>query len=257
MTIHSRKTDGLDLTMLRARLAGQSGPGYWRSLDELAGTEEFQEFLGREFPEQASEWTDPTTRRHFLRIMGASLALAGVSGCNYVETEKIIPYVRQPEEIIPGKPLWYATAISLGGFATGVLAESHEGRPTMVEGNPLHPESLGAVDPWTQASVLTLYDPDRSQVVTRRGEISTWDGFVVAAISALNARRPTKGKGVRILTGTVTSPSLSRLIREFLKDLPEAKWHQYEPVNRDAARPGRSSRSARTSRFNMTSRRPT
>jgi MoCo/4Fe-4S cofactor protein with predicted Tat translocation signal len=238
MTIHPRKTDGLDLTAIRARLAGRSGPSYWRSLDELAGTEEFRAFLRREFPEQETGWADATSRRAFLRVMGASLALAGVSGCSSQEAEKIVPYVRQPEQIVPGKPLWFASAISLGGYGVGVLAESHMGRPTMVEGNALHPDSLGGIDPRVQATVLTLYDPDRSQVVSRRGEIDTWDGFVVAAIAALDAARPAKGRGVRVLTETVTSPSLARLIREFLKELPEARWHQYEPVNRDAARAG-------------------
>ncbi len=171
--------------------------------------------------------------------MGASLALAGVVRLLVrSEAEKIVPYVRQPEQIVPGKPLQYATAIALDGYGVGVLAESHDGRPTMVEGNALHPDSLGAIDPLVQATVLSLYDPDRSQVVTRRGEIGTWDGFLVAAIAALDAARPAKGRGVRILTETVTSPTLARLIRELLKELPEARWHQYEPVNRDAARAG-------------------
>src|SRR6516162_11562915 len=121
------------------------GRRFWRSLEEYLDTPEFQEHLGREFPEQASEWTDPVTRRRFLTLMGASLALAGLSGCSTqpAPREKIMPYVRQPEELVPGKPLFFATAATLGGYATGVLIESHEGRPTKIEGNPDHPASLG------------------------------------------------------------------------------------------------------------------
>ena len=147
--------------------------------------------------------------------MGASLALAGVSGCMTSEPpEKIVPYVRMPEQLVPGKPLYYATVVPLAGYATGVLAESHMGRPTMVEGNPGHPDSLGAIDPWTQATVLTLYDPDRSQVVTRRRLISTWDAFLLEAEGAIDAVRAAKGAGLRILTETVTSPTLARQLRD-------------------------------------------
>ncbi len=238
-TIHSRKTDGLDLSALRARLAGQSGQRYWRSLEDLADTEEFRAFVAREFPNGADEWTDPATRRTFLKLMGASIALAGVSGCSHRPAEKIVPYVKQPEQIVPGKPLYYATAITRGGDPVGVLAESHTGRPTMVEGNEKHPDNLGGIDTFTQASMLTLYDPDRSQVVIKRGgQISTWDKFLVEAIEVLDARRATKGKGVRILTETVTSPTLARQLQAFLDDFPEAKWHQYEPAGRDAVRAG-------------------
>src|SRR5512142_1281236 len=104
MSIHPRKSNDLDLTALRARLARESGPRYWRGLEALAETEEFQEFLHRELPENASEWTDPASRRTFLRLMGASLALAGVGGCSHQPIEKVVPYVRMPEEIVPGKP---------------------------------------------------------------------------------------------------------------------------------------------------------
>src|SRR3954447_11981211 len=224
MTTSSRESGGLDLAALRTRLAGQTGARYWRSLDELAETAEFQEFLRREFPRGASEWSDPASRRTFLKLMGASLALAGVSGCTHQPGEKIVPYVRAPEDLVPGRPLYYATAISRGGAPIGVLAESHMGRPTMVEGNEKHPDSLGAIDPFAQSSVLTLYDPDRSQVVTRRGgQISTWDAFLLEAIAALDARRPAKGRGIRVLTETVTSPSLARLLGALIAEFPEAK----------------------------------
>ncbi len=231
---HTRKTSGLDLNALRAGVDGQTGSRYWRSLEELAETEEFTNYLHREFPEQASEWTDPTTRRSFLQLMGASLALAGVSltGCDTasVPPEKILPYVRQPENLVQGVPLHYATAVTLGGIGTGVVAEAHMGRPTMLEGNPEHPDSLGSIDAFSQATLLGLYDPDRSQVVMRGREIGTFDSFLLAAINALDALRTSGGDRLRILTETVTSPTLARQIRALLKDFPGAVWHQYEPV---------------------------
>jgi MoCo/4Fe-4S cofactor protein with predicted Tat translocation signal len=238
--IHTRKTGGLDLAALRGKVEGRSGRRYWRSLEELAETEEFSEFLHREFPDAASEWLDPTSRRSFLRLMGASLALAGVSGCGYFDPpEKIVPYVRQPENIVPGKPLYYASAISLGGVGVGVLVESHMGRPTMIAGNESHPDSLGAIDALTQASLLGLYDPDRSQVVMKGRVISTFDRFLLAAVSALDAIREKKaGARLRVLTGNVTSPTLARQVRALLKEVPGAIWHQYEPVAPHSARAG-------------------
>jgi len=156
-----------DLAAMRARLQTMQGPEYWRSLEELAGSQEFQEFLHREFPQQASEWQDAMGRRRFLQLMGASLALAGVSACSRQPDEKIVPYVRAPRGgMVPGKPLYFATAMTLDGLALGVLAESYMGRPIKIEGNPQHPASLGATDAFAQASVLTLYDPDRAQAVT-------------------------------------------------------------------------------------------
>ncbi len=171
-------TPRLDMERLRRSLAGRTGTSYWRSLEELAGTPEFREFLHREFPAGAAEWDDPAGRRQFLKIMGASLALAGLAGCTRQPAEAIVPYVRQPEEVVPGKPLYYATALTLGGHATGVLVESHLGRPTKIEGNPEHPASLGATDALTQAAVLNLYDPDRAQTVTRLGEIQPYGEFL-------------------------------------------------------------------------------
>ncbi len=165
----------MDLAAVRARLEGARGREYWRSLDDLASTPEFQDLLSREFPRQAVGWSEDEEpvegRRNFLKMMGASLALAGLTACTRQPTEHIVPYVRQPEELIPGKPLFYATAHTLNGVASGVLVESHEGRPTKVEGNPEHPATLGACDAFSQASVLGLYDPDRSQTLTFQGEI--------------------------------------------------------------------------------------
>jgi molybdopterin-containing oxidoreductase family iron-sulfur binding subunit len=227
-----------DLLALRSKLDSARGKEYWRGLEELTATEEFQDFLHREFPEQATEWNDPMGRRKFLRLMGASLALAGLSACTIQPTEKIVPYVTPPEEMIPGKPLFFATAMQLAGVATGLLVESHMGRPTKVEGNPDHPASLGATDTFAQASVLTLYDPDRSQTVTHVGNISTWSAFLGALRPLLDAQMALGGAGLRILTETVTSPSLADQMRAVLASFPSAKWHQYDPEGRDNARAG-------------------
>src|SRR3954453_109311 len=231
-------SDGLDLPALRARLAGEGGPRYWRSLEELAETPEFLAYLRREFPDQAGQRADGPSRRTFLKLMGASLALAGVAGCESQPAEKIVPYVRLPEQIVPGKPLYFATQVPLSGYATGVLVESHMGRPTMIEGNPNHPDSLGAIDPMTQAAVLTLYDPDRSRAITRRGLITPWDNFLREAAGVIDAQRARKGAGLRILTETVTSPTLARQLRTLRDDSPEAKWPQYEPAGGDNTRAG-------------------
>src|SRR5579871_405177 len=165
---------------IRTRLAGLEGRAYWRSLDELADTPEFQDYVGREFPVAASEFTDPAGRRQFLKLMGASLALAGVGACTRQPPEKIVPYVRQPEEVIPGRPMFYATTMPMGGFGRPLLAESHTGRPTKLEGNPDHPASKGGTDLFSQASVLGLYDPDRSRTIIGRGELKTWTAFTNA-----------------------------------------------------------------------------
>jgi molybdopterin-containing oxidoreductase family iron-sulfur binding subunit len=238
MTNRSLESAGIDPSDIRARLAGERGPRYWRSLEELAGSEAFQDYLRREFPSQSSVWSDPSSRRHFLRLMGASLALAGVSGCAFQPPEYITPYVRSPEEILPGQPLYYATALCLGGYASGVIVESHMGRPIKVEGNPDHPASLGGTDPFLQAAVLSLYDPDRSQVVLFNGRVSTWDGFVSGVLDVRESLRATKGRGLRVLTETVTSPTLAAQLQELVTEFPEARWHQHEPVGREAMRDG-------------------
>src|SRR5262245_3629495 len=196
----------MDLAAIRSRLAGAEGRLYWRSLGELSDTLEFREFLHREFPEQASEWNDPKGRRNFLKLMSASLALAGVGACTRQPPESIVPYVRQPEDLVPGRPLFFASAITLSGIAKPVLVESHMGRPTKIEGNPEHPASLGATDSMTQAAVLGLYDPDRAQTVTLRGDIRPWSAFVGGMQSAISAQKATKGAGLRSLTEPITSP---------------------------------------------------
>ena len=156
--------------------------------------------------------------------MAASAALTGLSACTKLPTEKIVPYVRPPEEILAGRPLYYATSLFQAGVATGVLVESHTGRPTKIEGNPEHPGSLGASDIFSQASILTFWDPDRSQSVVFDGRLSTWSDFA----AEMSNKRTLKGAGMRILTKTITSPTLGAQMRELLAQLPEAIWHQYE-----------------------------
>ncbi len=229
-----------DLARVRARLQSAGGREYWRNLEELAATPEFRDLVEREFPRQAIGWAEDEDRvegrRNFLKLMGASLALAGLTACTRQPTEHIMPYVRQPEELIPGRPLFYATATTLNGVAQGVLAESHEGRPTKIEGNPEHPATLGACDIFSQASVLDLYDPDRAQAVSFQGEIRGWNDFTGALLEMLAAQKAKNGAGIRILTETVTSPTLAGQIQTIQKLYPAAKWHQWEPAGPHSAR---------------------
>jgi MoCo/4Fe-4S cofactor protein with predicted Tat translocation signal len=228
-----------DLAARHARLQAAQGPEYWRSLEELADSPTFREFVQREFPQQASEWHDAVSRRRFLQLMGASLGLAGLTACGKPPDEQIVPYVRAPKDaMVPGKPQAYATTTTLGGVALGVLATSVMGRPIKIEGNPQHPASLGATDAFAQAAVLTLYDPDRAQAVLQRGQISTWESFLIALHTALGTQSATGGAGMRVLTETVTSPTLAQQLRLLRTTFPAAAWHQYEPVNNDTVQAG-------------------
>jgi MoCo/4Fe-4S cofactor protein with predicted Tat translocation signal len=221
---------------IKSRLAGSHGRVYWRSLGELADTPEFREYLHREFPEQASEWNDPKGRRQFLKLMSASLALAGVGACTKQPTEEIVPYVRQPEDLVPGRPLFFASAIPFSGVAHPVLVESHMGHPTKIEGNPEHQASLGATDTFTQAAILGLYDPDRARAITNRGEIKPWGLFFSAMLSAGSQQKGRQGAGLRFLSGPITSPSMAEVMASVLATFPQAKWHQYDPISSDGAR---------------------
>src|SRR6266403_4987622 len=168
----------VDIAALRHATTKGNTPRFWRSLDELADTPEFREHAENEFPHGANGPGATLDRRELLKVMAASAAFAGLTGCTKLPTQKIVPYVRQPEQIIPGKPLFYATAVTLGGVASGILVESNMARPTKIEGNPAHPGSLGASDAFAQAAVLGLYDPDRSQTLTNRGDIRPWPEFL-------------------------------------------------------------------------------
>lgn len=230
------ETKTLDFKEFRTRVGDLRGKEYWRSLEELSRGDAFEEFFANEFPQQAVPLDKGVDRRDFVKLMGASVAMAGLAACRQ-PAEAIIPYVNQPESLIPGKPLFFASAMALGGVATGVLVESHMNRPTKIEGNPDHPSSLGASDAFMQAAVLGLYDPDRSQVVRRYGDTTTWGDFLGAVQPILNAAK-TNGAGLRILTQTLTSPSLGAQLQTLLAQYPGMKWHQWEAVNRDNVRDG-------------------
>src|SRR5215470_9091890 len=174
------KPAGPDLETLRRKLAQSRGQKYWRTLEEFADDKAFGELLQREFPRGASEWVDTLSRRNFLKLSAASMALAGLAGCTKQPVEQILPYVRQPEELIPGRPFFYATAMPFAGYGIPLLVESHEYRPTKIEGNPQHRASLGATDLFAQGSILNLYDPDRSPGATHLGEAKTWADFLAA-----------------------------------------------------------------------------
>ncbi len=228
------KLSKADLLAARDQIASR-GPEYWRSMQELAQDPAFLEQVHREFPKGASEWLAPFSRRDFLSLMAASLALAGMTACVKQPPEKIVPYVVQPDDILPGRPKFYASAMTFGGYGVPVLAESYMGRPTKIEGNPQHPASLGGSDIFSQASLLDLYDPDRSQSVSFNGEASSWFSFV-GAIRGSVLNRP--NQQIRFLTQSVSSPTLVDQIQGLLKKYPNARWHQWEPVNRDLVRAG-------------------
>jgi molybdopterin-containing oxidoreductase family iron-sulfur binding subunit len=226
------------VTLEVRRRGGSDGKRFWTSLEDLADSPGFLEFLHREFPEQASEFQDPAGRRNFMKVMGASLALAGLTGCTVQPEEKIVAYVKSPEDMVPGRPQFFASAMLDGGYARPVLVESHHGRPTKIEGNPEHPASLGATDAQAQAAVLDLYDPDRSQTITHMGEIRTFSAFVEAIRTIMVAQKASGGSGVRLLTETVTSPTLADQIQKLLAQYPQARWHQWDPAGRDNVRMG-------------------
>ena len=232
------ETTSVDIAAVRARLASEQGPDYWRSLDELAETAEFQEFMRKEFPRQAAPLEASLDRRDFLKFLGASLALSGLSACARppAPREQIVPYVRAPESFIPGRAEHYATAILDGGYAEGILAESHQGRPTRVEGNLDHPASLGAAHAITSATVLSLYDPDRSQSILHGGTPRSWAQFTEAITERLEGLP--SGSALRILTESVSSPTLAAQIRELLDRYPGARWHQFDPLWSDGALQG-------------------
>ena len=226
----------LDFAGLQRRLEAERGGGYWRSLEELAGTPEFDAMLRRDENAVALEGFD---RRDLFKFMGVSFALAGLTACTRQPEEQIVPYVRQPEQVVlGGTPLYFATAMTLSGLATGLLVESHQGRPTKVEGNPLHPASLGATDLFSQACLYALYDPDRSQTLQYLDEIRPWAAFLAAAGQAAELERATGGAGLRILTETVSSPTLASQLAGLLRDFPAARWIQWEPAGRDNTRAG-------------------
>lgn len=218
--------------------APTGGNELWRGLEELANEPSFQDMLHREFPEDATAWADPVTRRTFLTLAGASAGLAGI-GCSPrpASREKIYAYVNKPEQITPGLPLFFATGVAINGSTVGVLAKSREGRPIKLEGNPDHPSSLGSIDPLHQAEILNLYDPDRSKAILKRGHPTSFQSAITELKLTLEKLKA-GGKTIRVLTGTIGSPTTKAVLDEFLKNYPTAKLIQYDAVGRDNVNEG-------------------
>lgn len=228
----------IDYEKIREREAAGKTPAYWRSVDELADTPEFQERLKQEFPSQQEKWLDPVSRRNFLKVMGASLALSGLSGCTGFTKprEHIFPYTNQPENMVLGRPLYFASAVPFMGYGYPVLVESHEGRPTKIEGNPDHPDSKGSALAFVQASVLDLYDQDRATAVTYLQEPRDWSDLVPQLTTRLGELP--EGEGFALITETVTSPTVAGMLAKLQEKYPKMRWVQYDPAGRDNTREG-------------------
>jgi MoCo/4Fe-4S cofactor protein with predicted Tat translocation signal len=209
------------------------GRNYWRTLEELAETPGFAAVVEREVP-RFREVLGALDRRRFLQLMAASMALGGLSACGPEENPRqLLPYVEQPPGIVPGRSRYYATATTINGYATGVLVAHQMARPIKIEGNPEHPASLGAASAAMQATMLTLYDPRRAQSIVGHGQIDTWESLVAALYDRRNYLLARSGDGLRLLTGTVTSPSLIAQIAALQKQFPAMRWHQWEPLHHD------------------------
>jgi MoCo/4Fe-4S cofactor protein with predicted Tat translocation signal len=226
----------MTLAEVRTKLEGKTGKRFWKNLDELSDSPQFQELMQEEFPRQAGagEWVDSVSRRGFLKVMGASFALAGLAGCTKQPDEPIFPYVKQPEDLILGKPMYFATAHPFPTGAVPVLIKSDAFRPIKVEGNPEHPMSKGKSDAYTQATLLDLYDPDRSVQPKFRGEAASWGQFQQDFAKAVAGTKT--GQGVYFLSETITSPTLASQWKQVSAKYPQARLVQYDAVNNDRAR---------------------
>ncbi len=226
----------MTLAEVRAKLDGKTGKRFWKNLDELSDSPQFQELMQEEFPRQAGagEWVDSVSRRGFMKVMGASFALAGLAGCTKQPDEPIYPYVKQPEDLILGKPMFFATAHPFPTGAIPVLVKSDAFRPIKIEGNPEHSQSKGKSDAYTQATLLDLYDPDRSTQPKFRGEATDWAKFQEAFAGAVAESKD--GTGVVFLSETITSPTLAAQWKQVAAKYPAAKLVQYDAVNGDAGR---------------------
>ncbi len=222
------------MAQLRAQLDGARGPRYWRVLEELSGQPAFRQHLQQAAPQLAS--LEPMLdRRGFIKLLGASLAMAGLTACSGPPPEYIVPRIRElgmPASL----PQFYATTLSAAGEVAGVLVETHEGRPGKIEGNPDHPASLGATDAWLQAAVLQLWDPDRSTAPYQGDRVATWDAF--AAEVPVLQQRAAQGGGLHILSGRIDSPTLAAQRQALLARYPQAHWHVFEPVDQHSQHAG-------------------
>ena len=219
-----------------------TGKEYWRSLEERAQTPEFRNFIAREFPGLAEELLLSPSRRQFLKVMGASLALAGLAGCRWPR-ESIVAYNQRPPGRIPGKAVYYATTMDVGGVGTGLLVRSYDGRPIKIEGNELHPASLGASGAIEQSAILEMYDPDRSiGAIAAGGPERTPEEvdkrFLPFAREHFGKVRGAGGAGLCVLSEASSSATLADLRERLLRACPQAAWFEYEPVSRDNERAG-------------------
>jgi MoCo/4Fe-4S cofactor protein with predicted Tat translocation signal len=207
----------------------------WKSLEELAGAPEFKEFAAQEFPDGADTMGADISRRRFLQVMGAGMAFAGVTGmtgCKGIRRpeQNILPYNNMPESLVPGVPQFYATTHVLSGEAVGLIVESHEGRPTKIEGNPAHPASLGGTSKQHQATILDLYNPERAKTPSKGGKVSTWDAFWSEANPVFDTLRQNGGEGLRFLSGANASPSFRAVRDHAMRVFPKAQWVTYEAL---------------------------
>lgn len=203
-----------------------TGKTYWQSLKEISDNPDIQELMQSEDKDDNKGYS----RREFLGLMGASIALAGLSGCRR-PIEKIIPYVIAPEEIVPGIPNFYATSMQRGIDAIGFVVENHEGRPTKIEGNKKHSSSLGKTDSFAQAEILNLYDPDRSKNVMHNGVPASLQDFITAWSELYDKYINNGGEGLVILSEISVAPTFARLKKKFHKTFPKAKWVVYDPIS--------------------------
>ncbi len=226
----------MTLAEVRAKLDGKTGRRFWKNLDELAETPEFHELMAEEFPRQAGagEWVDAVSRRSFMKVMGASFALAGLAGCTKQPDEPIFPYVKQPEDLVLGRPMYFASAHPFPTGAVPVLIKSDAFRPIKVDGNPEHPMSKGRSDTYTQGTLLGLYDPDRSQHPRFRGEAADWGDFQQQFAKGVGQLQG--GQGLYFLSETITSPTMGAQWKQVQAKYPQAKLIQYDAVNGDAGR---------------------
>jgi molybdopterin-containing oxidoreductase family iron-sulfur binding subunit len=218
----------MTLASVRQKLKATKGKKYWRSIDELAGTPEFQQAVEREFPAAAQEWVDPVSRRGFMKLMGASMALAGLAGCTKQPDEPIYPYVKQPEDLVLGKPMYFASAHPFVTGAIPVLVKSDQFRPIKVDGNPEHAYNMGSSDPFTQGTLLDLYDPDRSQHAMYMGEGRDWSEFAQHLRDKVVDSKD--GSGIYFLSATITSPTLAGQWKAVKAAYPKATLVQYDPA---------------------------
>ena len=234
----------MTLDQVRHELKGVKGKKYWQSIDELANTAEFQAAVEREFPSSAQEWVDPVSRRGFMKLMGASLALAGLAGCTKQPDEPIYTYAKAPEDLILGKPMYFASAHPFLTGAVPLLVKSDQFRPIKVDGNPEHPYNRGSSDPYTQGTLLDLYDPDRSQKTLYRGEPREFSEFQQQL--RMKARASQDGTGLYFLSSTITSPTLARQWKAVAAAYPKATLVQY-----DAAIAGTALASGQTAQYQL------